>query len=101
MIISSTFPDTRSASTLAGAMKCSPPRTWTPLIDPMPCSTPTTRNGDHVLGYNIGGIVNLTEKHHVIFSAGTDIHGQNLSRYYAAYQLTWGPPEKKNGEEKK
>ena len=64
-------------------------------------TTPTTRNGDHVLGYNIGGIVNLTEKHHVIFSAGTDIHGQNLSRYYAAYQLTWGPPEKKNGEEKK
>ena len=64
-------------------------------------TTPTTRDGDHVLGYNIGGIVNLTEKHHVIFSAGTDIHGQNLSRYYAAYQLTWGPPEKKNGEENK
>lgn len=64
-------------------------------------TTPTTAGGDPQLGYNIGGLLNFSENHHLIFSAGTDINGQNLSRYYIAYLLTWGPPEKKNGENKK
>jgi hypothetical protein len=58
-------------------------------------NTPTTTGGNHQLGYNIGGLVNLNENHHLIFSAGTDIHGQNLFSYYVAYLWTWGPPEKK------
>ncbi len=64
-------------------------------------TTPTTEDGEHQVGYNIGGFINFTENHHLIFSGGTDIHGPNLSRYYIAYLLTWGPPEKKNGDNKK
>ena len=64
-------------------------------------TTPTTEGGEHQVGYNLGGILDFTENHHLIFSGGTDIRGPNLSRYYIAYLLTWGPPEKKNGESKK
>ncbi len=59
-------------------------------------TTPTTREGDHQTGYNIGALINFTENHHLICSAGTDIHGQNLFSYYIAYLWTWGPPEKKD-----
>jgi hypothetical protein len=64
-------------------------------------TTPPTVGGEHQVGYNIGGFLNFTENHHIIFSAGSDIHGPNVSRYYIAYLLTWGPPEKKNGNNKK
>ena len=52
---------------------------------------PTTDSSDQV-GYNIGGFINFTEEHHLIFSAGSDIHGDTYSRYYIAYLWTWGPP---------
>jgi len=58
-------------------------------------TTPQTRDGEYQLHYNVGGFVNLTENHHVLFSAGTDIHGPNLFSYYLAYQFTWGPGGKK------
>jgi hypothetical protein len=48
-------------------------------------------------GYNIGGIVNLSEDHHILFSAGSDIAGDNRFSAYLGYQLTFGPHE----EEKK
>jgi hypothetical protein len=64
-------------------------------------TTPPTRDGKYQLGYNIGGFINCTENHHILFSAGTDIHGPNLFSYYLAYQYTWGPPKKKNGNGKK
>jgi len=57
--------------------------------------TPPMRNGEYQTGYNWGAIVNVTDNHHVIFSAGSDIRGPNLFSFYAAYLLTWGPPEKK------
>jgi hypothetical protein len=56
--------------------------------------TPPTRDGEYQTGYNLGAIVNFTDNHHFIFSAGTDVHGPNLFSFYAAYLLTWGPPEK-------
>ncbi len=56
--------------------------------------TPPTRDGEHETGYNLGAIINVTDKHHFIFSAGSDIHGPNLFSFYAAYQLTWGPNKK-------
>ena len=58
-------------------------------------NTPPTRGGEYQLGYNIGGFINFTENHHLLFSAGTDIHGPNLFSYYIGYQYTWGPPETK------
>jgi hypothetical protein len=57
--------------------------------------TPPVRNGEYQTGYNIGAIINFTENHHLLCSAGSDIHGQNLFSYYLAYQWTWGPKEKK------
>lgn len=43
-------------------------------------------------GYNVGGIFNLSEEHHILFSAGSDIAGNNRLSAYAGYQLTFGPP---------
>ncbi len=57
--------------------------------------TPTTTDGEHETGYNIGAIVNFTENNHFICSAGSDIHGPASFFFYAAYLFTWGPPEKK------
>jgi hypothetical protein len=56
--------------------------------------TPSTRDGEYQTGYDLGALVNLSDEHHVIFSAGSDIHGQNLFRCYVAYLLTWGPKSK-------
>jgi len=58
-------------------------------------TTPPTTDGQYETGYNVGLIVNFSEKHHLIGSAGTDIHGPANSFFYLAYLLTWGPPAKK------
>jgi len=42
-------------------------------------------------GYNIGDIFNLSEKHHVLFSVGNDISGDNTFAVYFGFQLTLGP----------
>ncbi len=47
------------------------------------------------LGYNVGAIVNVTDAHHVLFSVGSDIHGDNRVSAYLAYQYTFGPHEEK------
>jgi hypothetical protein len=36
-----------------------------------------TDDGRDLTGYNIGGIFNLSEDHHILFSAGSDIAGDN------------------------
>ena len=58
-------------------------------------TTAQTRDGTYELGYNAGGIIDFTENHHLLFSAGADMHGSNLFSYYLAYQYTWGPSEGK------
>ncbi len=47
-------------------------------------------------GFNIGSIINITEKHHILLSAGTDIIGPTGFYSYIAYQLTF-EPEKRTG----
>ncbi|MDD2541163.1 MAG: transporter [Desulfuromonadaceae bacterium] len=42
-------------------------------------------------GYNFGGIINLTEEHHILVSAGSDIVGDNRFSAYLGYQWTFGP----------
>ncbi len=69
--------------------------TWLTLGAELFHTTPSTTDGQYETGYNVGLIVNLSEKHHLIGSAGTDIHGPANSFFYAAYLLTWGPPAKK------
>jgi hypothetical protein len=53
--------------------------------------TPSEIGGDHSTGFNVGGIVNFTDQHHLLFSAGTDFSGPNDASFYIAYQLTFGP----------
>jgi hypothetical protein len=61
-------------------------------------STPSMEGGPHRTGFNVGAIINFSEEHHFIFSAGRDIHGDNLFSTYAAYLWTFGPSEKKDGK---
>ncbi len=58
-------------------------------------NTPTARAEGGRTGFNVGTIVNLTDEHHLLLSAGRDIHGQNRFSAYIAYQLTLGPHEEK------
>jgi hypothetical protein len=41
--------------------------------------------------FNAGAIINLSEEHHILISAGRDIHGPNILTAYAAFQWTFGP----------
>ena len=49
-----------------------------------------TDDGRDRTGYNIGGIFNLSENHHILFSAGSDIAGDNRFSAYLGYQWTFG-----------
>jgi hypothetical protein len=66
-------------------------------------NTPTAKGEGNRTAFNVGTIVNFTEDHHLLFSAGRDIQGQNRFSVYIAYQLTIGPREEKkeaNSEKK-
>jgi hypothetical protein len=56
--------------------------------------TSSTENGKDTTGYTLGAIINITENHHILLSAGQDINGPNYLFVYIAYQLTFGPKEK-------
>jgi hypothetical protein len=58
-------------------------------------TTPKTKGDSARTGFNVGGILNFTEDHHLLLSAGRDIHGQNLFSLYIGFQWTFGPREKK------
>jgi hypothetical protein len=58
-------------------------------------NTPTAKGESDRTGFNVGTILNFTDEHHLLFSAGRDIHGQNRFSVYIAYQLTLGPREEK------
>jgi len=45
-----------------------------------------TNDGRDRTGYNIGGIINLSEDHHILFSAGSDIAGDSRFSAYLGYQ---------------
>jgi hypothetical protein len=62
-------------------------------------NTPSTEGEKSQTGYNVGSLVNFSEKHHFIGSAGTDVHGPATFFFYAGYLMTWGPREA--GGEKK
>ncbi len=68
---------------------------WLTIGGEMFHQTPPVRDGEYQTGYNIGALFNFTDARHVIISVGSDVRGPNLLRWYAAYLLTWGPPERK------
>ena len=49
-------------------------------------------------GFNIGFTYDFDDGHHLLFSAGKDIHGPTRSMGYLAYQWTFGPQEEKKEE---
>ena len=61
-------------------------------------NTGSTEGSAYRLGFNVGTIVNFTDEHHFIFSAGRDIHGDNHFSAYVAYLWTFGPSPKKTGQ---
>jgi hypothetical protein len=61
-------------------------------------TTPQEVGQSSETGFNVGGFLNLTEEHHVLLSAGRDIHGPNRFFMYLGYQLTIGPREGKKDE---
>ena len=60
-------------------------------------NTPTANGEGGRTGFNVGTIFNFTDEHHLLFSAGRYIHGQNRFSAYVACQLTFGPHEEKGG----
>jgi hypothetical protein len=52
-------------------------------------------DGKSRTGFNVGTIMNLTDDHHLLFSVGSDIKGDNRFSAYLAYQYTFGPHEDK------
>ncbi|MDD5171144.1 MAG: transporter [Syntrophales bacterium] len=46
---------------------------------------------DESKGFTIGAIINITEHHHLLLSAGQDVWGPNYFNSYIAYQYTFGP----------
>ena len=53
-------------------------------------NTALTMGGQASTSFNAGGQVNLSEKHHILFSAGRNVTGDKQSIFYVGYQLTTG-----------
>ena len=61
-------------------------------------TSPKAKGEGEETGFNIGGLLNLSEEHHILFSAGHDIRGPNAFLAYLAFQWTFGPKEEKEAE---
>ena len=53
-------------------------------------TTASTLDGRASNGFDIGGQVNIGEKHHLLFSIGRNFSGETQSYFYFGYQLTTG-----------
>ncbi len=53
-------------------------------------NSPKAKGRSDETGFNVGGYLNLSEKHHILFSAGRDLKGPNTFFSYLAYQWTLG-----------
>ncbi|MEO8846328.1 MAG: transporter [Kofleriaceae bacterium] len=51
-------------------------------------TTPDQVDGDAELSFNIGLVLDLTDHHHLLVSAGRSIVGETIFQSYLAYQLT-------------
>jgi hypothetical protein len=51
-------------------------------------TTPDQVGGEANLRFNVGLVLDLSEHHHLLFSAGRGMVGDSLFQGYAAYQLT-------------
>lgn len=53
--------------------------------------TTLTTGGAGDTAFNVGTVVDLTENHHLLFSAGRSLDGPTNFQLYVAYQFTFGP----------
>ncbi len=63
-------------------------------------ASPKAKEESDETGLNVGGLLNLSEEHHILFSVGRDMKGPNTFFGYLAFQWTFGPAEKGNLLEK-
>jgi Putative MetA-pathway of phenol degradation len=54
-------------------------------------ATSSIVGGDPAFSFNVGTILDLSEKHHILFSVGRDFQGPNRFTAYLAFQWTLGP----------
>ncbi|HEY5533869.1 MAG TPA: transporter [Ignavibacteria bacterium] len=53
--------------------------------------TPETVNGEAENRFNIGTVYDISDNHHLLFSAGRSLSGSTSFQGYLGYQLTFGP----------
>jgi hypothetical protein len=53
--------------------------------------TPETVDGVAENRFNIGAVYDVTDNHHILFSAGKSMNGSAIFQGYIGYQLTFGP----------
>lgn len=58
-------------------------------------STPKEKGDQHDVRFNVGAVIDLTDTHHVLISAGRGIIGPNHFQGYVAYQATLGPRDQR------
>ena len=68
---------------------------WLTLGGELFYTTADTVEGGDATGYNLGALINLSEEHHLLLSAGSDLRGDTDLTFYLAYQLTFGPARPK------
>ena len=56
-------------------------------------TSPKAKDESDETGFNAGGVINLSEVHHILFSAGRGFKGPNTFSAYLAFQWTFGPKE--------
>jgi hypothetical protein len=54
-------------------------------------TTAATSRGDPSFSFNVGTMLDLSEEHHILLSAGRDLSGPNRFTAYLAFQWTPGP----------
>jgi hypothetical protein len=55
--------------------------------------TPNEHGGESDTRFNVGAVIDFTEVHHLLLSAGRGFAGPNLFQSYVAYQVTFGPKD--------
>jgi hypothetical protein len=53
-------------------------------------ATASQRGGSGSSGYNLGVVVDVSDAHHVLLSAGKNLSGDSETHFYVGYQLTLG-----------
>lgn len=54
-------------------------------------ATASSIEGQASVGWNLGAILNLSERHHVLMSLGKNLSGPAETHYYLGYQFTFAP----------